>query len=368
MIRPEIKAAIVAFLGSAWLLAGCADDKGGSPQNTPPVITSLTCVHSIVEPGGYSEVFCSASDPDGDALSFSWAAASGSIAGSGDTVTWYAPDMAGTYAVSVVVSDGRGGSASDTASMDVSGGTFLVRTDDEVLAVDMDGSHFVFHWLPQHLEVLGTRIFLGSVDIWELDHSGNEIDLIYRPQEITFGYTVAVLPGPRFVYLDNRGDSLGFMDSDGTFITKMEMPETSPSSAQNMSGLVVGNRLIISETGTNKLVEVDLSTYEARIFRDFTHLPGWLGDMGYRDGLYYMSQGASVHTFTEQGEANLLIDTEEEFRITGLVVVGRYAYVSAVLPSSLYRIDIFTGEPELVVEFASNPWEVEFLPVDLVAP
>jgi hypothetical protein len=332
------------------------------------VITSLTAAQGVVEPNGYTELACSANDPDGDSLSFAWAADQGTISGSGDTITWYAPATAGTYAVSVVVIDGRGGSASDTALIDVSEGTLLVKTDDAVLAVDLQGNYFVFHDIPKHVEVLGTRIFLKTVDIWELDHSGNVTDVISKPPEIQTGYGFAVIPGPEFVYLDNNGDSLGFMDSEGGFITNVEMPETSPSSLQNMRGVVVGNRLVISETGHNKLAEVDLSTYEALIFRDFTHLSGWLGDIDYKDGLYYMTQTSRIHTFTEQGEPNLLIETEGDFYITGLAVVGRYAYITAVNPSGLRRIDVFTGEAELVVELASNPWEIEFIPVSLSAP
>jgi hypothetical protein len=368
MRRTEVIAAFVAALALGWLVTGCGDDNGGGPENAAPVITSLTALPAVVEPDGYSEIACSAVDPDGDSLSFSWAADHGTITGSGDSITWYAPATAGTYGVEVTVSDSRGGSVSDTALIEVSGGTLLVTTDDAILAVDMEGNHFVFYDISVRVEVLGTRIFIGPGNIGELDHSGTAIDLIIKPPEIPSAYGFAVLPDARFVYIDNDSDSLGFMDSEGNFIANVEMPETSPDQLQNVNGLVVGNKLIVSETGTNKLIEVDLSTYEASIFRDFTQLSGWLGDIDYSNGVYYLCQAEKVHTFTEQGEPSQLYDTQGERNIIGIAVVGRYAYITVSAVGRLYRIDVLTGESELFVEGLNRPDDIEFIPVNLTAP
>ena len=81
-----------------------------------------------------------------------------------------------------------------------------------------------------------------------------------------------------------------------------------------------------------------------------------------------MSQASKIHTFTEQGESNLLIDTDGEFYITSLAVVGRYAYVTTVVPSGLRRVDMYTGEAEPVADLPSDPWDIEFIPATLAAP
>jgi len=62
-----------------------------------------------------------ASDPDGDELTYAWSAPEGSFSGGTDEVTarWRAPAEAGSVMVRVRVSDGNGGSASAEVTVDV---------------------------------------------------------------------------------------------------------------------------------------------------------------------------------------------------------------------------------------------------------
>ena len=76
-------------------------------QNQSPVISSVTANPSTVNPNGTSTVTCSASDPDGDPLTYSWTKTGGSISGLGSTVTWTAPSTTGIYTVTCSVSDGK---------------------------------------------------------------------------------------------------------------------------------------------------------------------------------------------------------------------------------------------------------------------
>ncbi len=52
---------------------------------------------------------CIASDPDGDVVRYSWSASEGSITGVGNKVTWIAPNKGGSFNITVIVSDGKGG-------------------------------------------------------------------------------------------------------------------------------------------------------------------------------------------------------------------------------------------------------------------
>lgn len=78
--------------------------------NSSPVITSLVAVPVYVSTNATSVITCTASDPNGDNLSYSWSATSGAISGTGSQISWMSPSVAGLYQVSVTVSDGRGGS------------------------------------------------------------------------------------------------------------------------------------------------------------------------------------------------------------------------------------------------------------------
>ncbi len=85
--------------------------------NGAPVIVSLTADADWTSPSGNVRVTCSASDPDGDELSYNWSASGGDISGTGASVVWDAPQMTGTYDLTVVATDAYGESATKTISV-----------------------------------------------------------------------------------------------------------------------------------------------------------------------------------------------------------------------------------------------------------
>jgi hypothetical protein len=80
------------------------------PANQVPVIGTLTADLRVPALGN-TQVTCDASDADGDQLNYRWTATDGSIDGSSSTVTWTAPQKPGSYMITVVVNDGKGGVA-----------------------------------------------------------------------------------------------------------------------------------------------------------------------------------------------------------------------------------------------------------------
>ena len=90
------------------------------PANRPPRVT-LTCDPCEIMVGEESQLRADASDPDGDALEYRWSAPAGDFQGEANRATrpWQAPDEPGRVPVTVTVDDGRGGTASDTVTIDV---------------------------------------------------------------------------------------------------------------------------------------------------------------------------------------------------------------------------------------------------------
>ena len=81
--------------------------------NRLPIITSLEAEAEWIAPLGSLQMMCTASDPDGDALSYEWITTGGDISGTGAVATWTAPEEVGMYDITVVVDDDHGGK--DTA-------------------------------------------------------------------------------------------------------------------------------------------------------------------------------------------------------------------------------------------------------------
>ena len=87
--------------------------------NQPPTIISLTAEEERVNKWTPTTIECIAQDPDGDEVSFAWAATDGTVIGEGARAKWTAPGRPGDFAVIVTVTDGRGGEAVASVYLEV---------------------------------------------------------------------------------------------------------------------------------------------------------------------------------------------------------------------------------------------------------
>ncbi|MCK4406443.1 MAG: PKD domain-containing protein [Bacteroidales bacterium] len=116
------KKSILMFLGVFILsiitvLSSCKKDE--EDKNSNPTVASVTVTPASVAANGIATVSVTATDPDGDALTYSYSVSGGAIQGSGASAAWTAPGQAGSYSVTVNVSDGKGGTASGNGSLTV---------------------------------------------------------------------------------------------------------------------------------------------------------------------------------------------------------------------------------------------------------
>ena len=88
-------------------------------SNSSPVISSIVANPTTISTGAVSAITCTASDADGDNLTYTWSAASGTISGTGATINWTAPASSSAYVINVTVSDGQGGSVQSSVNVTV---------------------------------------------------------------------------------------------------------------------------------------------------------------------------------------------------------------------------------------------------------
>ncbi len=138
--------------------------------NNSPVINKLQAEKDWVSLSGESIIICVASDVDDDHLSYTWSATEGSFSGAGSVVTWTAPDTPGTYTITVMVADGKGGEASGQLSIDITinqspviesliAEPSVVTRDEnaiiECVASDPDGDTLVYEWSAARGDISG---------------------------------------------------------------------------------------------------------------------------------------------------------------------------------------------------------------------
>lgn len=88
-----------------------------APANRPPTVKAR-CEPCTVEVGKTSTVSADAQDPDGDTLAYKWSAPTGTFANPADRQTIFTcPAQEGSVPVTVTVNDGKGGTASDTITI-----------------------------------------------------------------------------------------------------------------------------------------------------------------------------------------------------------------------------------------------------------
>jgi hypothetical protein len=88
------------------------------PENHPPVIQNMVA-DPYITPSSSSSIYCIASDADDDELFYSWSCEKGTLRGEGAQIIWNATKEQGEYVISVAVTDGKGGEATDSITITV---------------------------------------------------------------------------------------------------------------------------------------------------------------------------------------------------------------------------------------------------------
>jgi len=106
----------------------CSTDITVNPRpNRPPTMTCSADKSSVVS-GDPVSITATASDPDGDPLTFSWNTSGGQLSGSGSSVRLDTSTAQGVVTVKGHVDDGRGGTADCQASVDVKPRSLTLRS------------------------------------------------------------------------------------------------------------------------------------------------------------------------------------------------------------------------------------------------
>jgi hypothetical protein len=129
--------------------------------NHPPVITSLAAEAEGVPPLGGCRIVCDATASHGGKLSYNWSASGGAITGEGATVDWTAPNSAGSYNVTVTVTDGHGADVTKQVIITVGANADQTTPSGSLQvtcnATDPDGDQLSYEWSASSGSITGTN-------------------------------------------------------------------------------------------------------------------------------------------------------------------------------------------------------------------
>ena len=123
----------VAALALALAASAChprprasARSPAAAQQNHPPSVHAR-CEPCSVQLGKAATVSAVAADPDGDKVSYAWTTPGGTLANpSGAETQWTAPMQEGPVPVAITVTDGKGGTATDAITIQVTKGNSVI--------------------------------------------------------------------------------------------------------------------------------------------------------------------------------------------------------------------------------------------------
>ena len=123
-----------------------------APNRNPNFGSAILCDPCIIAPGQTVNLGASATDPDGDPLTFRWSAPSGTFSSQTDANTrWTAPGQPGNVQATVTATDPRGGSATQSVTIQV------VRRE-ELMFEDVHFDFDRYNLRPEALKILDDAV------------------------------------------------------------------------------------------------------------------------------------------------------------------------------------------------------------------
>ncbi len=231
---------LIVVVTSVMLVVSCgapaqppptSEPSSGPGGNRPPIISGLTPALWQLYPSGVTEIQVVAADPDGDKVDITWQATGGKINGAGYVVQWQAPNEYGSYTITAIASDGKGGSAQQSINIGVGANqapqlTSLSAKPPTVglggsstiscIATDPDGDTVTYNWQVDAGNITG----VGSTVTWIAPQKEGVFNVIVKLSDGKGGETngsvpVTVAGSTRTTTLDMIAEETGTVASDG---------------------------------------------------------------------------------------------------------------------------------------------------------
>lgn len=158
-------------------LVACEDDSStvAPEENIVPVISAVTANPDTLEMGEISTLNCTASDEDGDTLTYQWTATAGTFSdgSTGESVTWTAPESDGDFTITVAVSDGDDNATAEVTvyvnpAAEAPEGFVLIPAKDA--SFQMGSENGFYDEVPVHQVSFTQNFWMGTTEVTQAQY------------------------------------------------------------------------------------------------------------------------------------------------------------------------------------------------------
>jgi hypothetical protein len=301
-------------LGGTNGLIWQSDAISNGPSNNAPVINNIA-KQSVISARTPATFAVSATDKDGDTLRYFWDAGADSTSNTGQTFTYTWPS-GGTYQISVTVSDGRGGFANATQSVQVvdSATTFSPRTSGtnaDINGIATSGSLLV---------AVGTASTTSDKAVIRTSSDGST----WTPRSVT-EYTGnlrllnAIWSGSKFVAVgfdyntsSQRWIGVIYNSTDGiTWVRRHVYTPANTDSYGQIQAVAAGSGVMLAGGADGLLLRsTDNGDNWTPITLGDLPLTHMVGGIAYGSGTFLLSANLNSNSLGANGDARLLVSSD----------------------------------------------------------
>ena len=213
------------------------------------------------------------------------------------------------------------------------------------------------------LQAVGGKLYVTNAARSEIlvnNLNGKPLGAVPLPSGL-FYLSFTVLPAGRFALLDNGLDKIHIIDSAGKLLATVDLLPQPDDQLQYLDGIVMGNRLLVSDDSAMQLFAIDLQTYQKTTFAKSAMLPSsMLGAMAQADHKLYVANSLTIYEVPENGRAKGVTALPwTGGGITGMTVVGSSIYACTNVGGAVYRVNLVDRSVTLVASDLYAPWGLE---------
>ena len=187
-----------------------------------------------------------------------------------------------------------------------------------------------------------------TINVYDLQ--GSQVGTITHP-EYPYSRWYVVIDDNRIALLDNGEDKVHFIDFDGHLLKDVAFTP-SANTLENLDGVVVGSKLVISEDSYKHVFAIDLNNYGVTTIADLSdQRAAWLTGIAYHDGSYFTGlDNGTILKFNAGGTATEYAHLPHGFTAS-MVTDDKNIYAASGKSGYVYAVSLANGS---VQELASG--------------